>query len=344
MTLVSNDPNWWPLLDFYRIYSCFIVASSTVVIYDWVLTFGQEFELVLRQRWSRMTVTYISVRYFGMLSFGYYHQHTTGSSVSFGDRYSEDSALFSISSFNSLSSYVGYSELVIDLDLPGTILGLTQWWMIFIVNVMLGYILITRLRAMYKRSRKISIFLVGISLACMIVSGVILAISSSNVSGEELILSGTYQCVLSGNSGSPLSKTWITWILGIVWEFLVLCLAVWIAIKHFRELQRPSPGSDCFVMLIKTHVFYFAAHAAVSCLAIGSLLSPQISGSSSIGTEVYSGIVEISLLAQMFVMGPRLLLSIREYNANLVADSETGTNLTTIVFQEGIPVSTGDDV
>jgi len=229
-------------------------------------------------------------------------------------------------------------------DTGCTILGLTQWWMIFIVNVMLGYILITRLRAMYKRSRKISIFLVGISWACIIVSGVILAISSSNVSGEELILSGTYQCVLSGNSGSPLSETWITWILGIVWEFLVLCLAVWIAIKHFRGLQRPSPGRDCYVVLIKTHVFYFAAHAAVSCLVIGSLLSPQISGSSSIGTELYSGIVEISLLAQMFIMGPRLLLSVREYNANLVADSETGTNLTTIIFQEGIPVSTDDGV
>ncbi|KAG1806445.1 uncharacterized protein HD556DRAFT_1468653 [Suillus plorans] len=275
MTLVSNDPNWWPLLYFYRFYSYFIAASSTVVIYDWVLTFGQEFELVLRQRWSR------------------------------------------------------------------TILGLTQWWMIFIVNVMLGHILITRLRAMYKRSRKISIFLVGISLACIIVSGVILAISSSNVSAEELVLSGTYQCILSGNSGYPLSEPWI---LGIVWEFLVLCLAVWIAIKHFRELQRPSPGRDSFAMLIKTHVFYFAAHAAVSCLAIGSLLSPQISGSSSIGTEVYSGIVEISMLAQMFVMGPRLLLSVREYNANLVADSETGTNLTSIIFQEGILVSTDDGV
>ncbi|KAG2357949.1 hypothetical protein BDR07DRAFT_316411 [Suillus spraguei] len=61
MTLVSNEPQWWPLLDDYRIYSYFVVASSTVVVYDWALTFGQEFELVLRQRWSRMTVLYISV-------------------------------------------------------------------------------------------------------------------------------------------------------------------------------------------------------------------------------------------------------------------------------------------
>lgn len=60
-------------------------------------------------------------------------------------------------------------------------------------------------------------------------------------------------------------------------------------------------------------------------------------------TEIYSGILEIFLFVQMFVLGPRLLLSVREYHANLIAGSEIGTNLTTIVFQEDIvPVSTGD--
>jgi len=52
----------------------------------------------------------------------------------------------------------------------------------------------------------------------------------------------------------------MTWILGIAWEVLGLCLAVWVAVKHFRELQR-SPRwavSDCFTILIKTHVSYFA--------------------------------------------------------------------------------------
>jgi len=53
----------------------------------------------------------------------------------------------------------------------------------------------------------------------------------------------------------------ITWILGSAWEILALSLAVWIAIKHFRELQRASTGwavGDCFTILIQTHVFYFA--------------------------------------------------------------------------------------
>jgi hypothetical protein len=46
----------------------------------------------------------------------------------------------------------------------------------------------------------------------------------------------------------------------MAWEVLTLCLAVWMAVKHFREKQWPSTGwavMDCFTILIKTHVFYF---------------------------------------------------------------------------------------
>ncbi|OJA08514.1 hypothetical protein AZE42_02468, partial [Rhizopogon vesiculosus] len=42
MTMVSDDPSWWPVINFYRIYSYVAVASSTAVMYDWALTFGQE--------------------------------------------------------------------------------------------------------------------------------------------------------------------------------------------------------------------------------------------------------------------------------------------------------------
>ncbi|KAG2359985.1 hypothetical protein BDR07DRAFT_1413627 [Suillus spraguei] len=63
MTLVLNDPSLLPLISLYRISSYFIVAISAGVLYDWVLTFGQEVELVWRQRWSHMTVLFLSVRF-----------------------------------------------------------------------------------------------------------------------------------------------------------------------------------------------------------------------------------------------------------------------------------------
>jgi len=53
----------------------------------------------------------------------------------------------------------------------------------------------------------------------------------------------------------------MTWVLVSAWETLALSLAVWIAIKHFRELKRTSTGwtlGDFFMILMQTHVFYFA--------------------------------------------------------------------------------------
>ena len=74
---------------------------------------------------------------------------------------------------------------------------------------------------------------------------------------EEIVLSGTYLC---DSITDPLLVA-ATYILVTVWEVLALCVAVWIAVKHFREFQRPSTSwtiGDCFTVLIKTHVFYFA--------------------------------------------------------------------------------------
>ncbi|KAG2337766.1 hypothetical protein BDR05DRAFT_969877 [Suillus weaverae] len=46
MTLVSNDPSWWPLINASLISSYFIVVGCAGIIYDWILTFGQEVELI----------------------------------------------------------------------------------------------------------------------------------------------------------------------------------------------------------------------------------------------------------------------------------------------------------
>jgi hypothetical protein len=64
-----------------------------------------------------------------------------------------------------------------------------------------------------------------------------------------------------GYPGDALILASIIWILGTVWEVLALLLAVWIAVKHFCELRRCSTSDiirDCFTVLMKTHVSYFA--------------------------------------------------------------------------------------
>jgi hypothetical protein len=124
---------------------------------------------------------------------------------------------------------------------------------------------------------------------------------------EVFILSGTYQCMISC-AGDSIFLQSIIWILGTVWELLALCLAVWIAVKHFRELRRYSTSGiigDCFTVLMKTHVSYFARWAhivnvvllsrwnftpasilALSCFKIG-LFSPRLSAVCRSITDLY---------------------------------------------------------
>ncbi|OAX40501.1 hypothetical protein K503DRAFT_603983 [Rhizopogon vinicolor AM-OR11-026] len=256
--IVSNDPELWPLIDLYRVASYFVVASSTAMVYDWVLTFGQEFELIWMQRWSLMTFLYLSVRYLGIV-------------YSIGNLLCMSSHIDFVSSDQSRVASIPSVSMT---DVVSNIMTFALLWTSIIVNILLGVIMITRLYAMYQGSKRILIFIVTIFMAITIISVVLNAIGSSYISGEEVVFSGTHQCITGGSQ--PLISE--TWILGTVWEVVALSLAVWIVVKHFRELRRSSKGwatDDCFMVLIKTHVLYFVGFTAVSCIDLG-LLSPVL--------------------------------------------------------------------
>ncbi|KIK39629.1 hypothetical protein CY34DRAFT_808084 [Suillus luteus UH-Slu-Lm8-n1] len=206
---------------------------------------------------------------------------------------------------------------------------------------MLGVIMVTRLHAMYQRSRIMLIFLVIIFLAVNIACGVFKAIGLRYNVAEEVILSGTYMCNYNYEGDVQLLFS-LFWIFNTVWEALALCLSVWIAVKHFRDLRRhgQSTGStvgDCFRVLMTSHLLYFASFAAVSCLQL-SFLSPDLVNSESIGALILYGALEFFLSVQMFVLGPRLILSVREYHANLVAASDAENSMASIVFQDRVHV------
>ncbi|KAG2132955.1 hypothetical protein DEU56DRAFT_913985 [Suillus clintonianus] len=284
----------------------FPVAASVGVAYDWVfpaLIFGQEVELVWKQRWSLMTVLYLSVRYLGIL----------------------------------------YAVL----NIPSRILFFVWDWTNIVAFPMLCVIMITRLHAMYQRSRRILIFLVVVCLAVNIFDVVVAVMSMRGISGEELILSGTYACTIGYADNFSLLDS-ITWILGTIWEVLALCLAVWIAVKHFRELRQYSAGGiigDCFTVLIKSHVLYFASFVAPSCFYLIIDLSPTLfTDRFSVEIQILLGITQILGAIQFFVLGPRLILSVREYNARLVADSDAATAMISIAFQERVHISTDSGV
>ncbi|KAG1817880.1 hypothetical protein EV424DRAFT_1540232 [Suillus variegatus] len=342
MTYVSNDHSWWPFISSHIFFGYWMVAAVVVVVYDWVLTLGQEIELIWRQHWSLMTVLYLIIRYIGI---PYSVVHLLGMShmrcVSFSDqRHTEFLPSASLTDTVSILQS-SHSHPINTLVCVSTITFYTVNVINLVVAAMLGVIMIARLHAMYQGSRKMLIFLVIIFLAVNITCGVISAIGLKYVVEEEIILSGMYVCYYAGIEQLLFS---IVWMLNTVWEVLALCLSVWIAVKHFRELRRLglSTGStirDCFRVLIHSHICYFASFVGVSCFQLANF-SPEIWYSTSIGAQILLGALQILFVMQMFVLGPRLILSVREYNAKLVAYSDAETSLNSIVFQERVHVST----
>jgi len=262
-----------------------------------------------------MTVLYLAVRYLGILS--------------------------------AVLNTVGDVPTISLTDAGCFIIFVVRNWTSVLVFAMLWVIIITRLHAMYQGSRKILIFLIVTFLAINIFAVVVVVMATMYASGEELILSGTYQCSI-GLSDDGLLLDSITWILGTVWEVFALCLAVWIAVKHFRELRQHSTGGimeDCFTVLIKTHMLYFASFVIVSGFNLIINFSPVLSANpSSPETQTCYGLLQILEVAQSFVLGPRLILGIREYHAKLVVDSDAATGMTSIAFQERVHISTSSDV
>ncbi|KAG2338071.1 hypothetical protein BDR05DRAFT_728610 [Suillus weaverae] len=282
-------------------------------MYDWALTFGQEVELIWRQRWSLMAVLYLTIRYVGI---GYAVLKTLPN-------------IPTILLTDTVGRIAYYAHQCIDEA----------------VDVILGVIMIARLHAMYQHSRKVLIILVVTFLAVRIadaVMGIIFVIHSSS---EEFVLSGTYQCI-SNYQRDTIYLDIMTWILSTVWEVLALCLAVWIAVNHFHELRQHSARGvtgGYFMVLMKTHVSYFAIFVGISCFNIG-LFSPMLSDLYSLESQIYLGFTQIFKFGQLFVLGPRLILGVREYHAQLAANPDTVSAMTSIAFQERIHVSTSSSV
>ncbi|KAG2060894.1 hypothetical protein BDR06DRAFT_1016859 [Suillus hirtellus] len=206
-------------------------------------------------------------------------------------------------------------------------------WLNVLVTALLGIIMIARLHAMYRRSRKMLIFLVATFLGITIPCVGITATGMRHTIGEEFILSGAYQCNYNYEGDARLLNS-MTWMLCTLWEVLLLCLAIRIAVKYFRELPRPLRArtiDECLMVIIKNHVVYFGSFTVASCFALG-FLSPTLVDSNSMGIATYHSILDVVSVTQLFMLGPRLILSVREYDAKLVADSDAGTYTTSLVF------------
>ncbi|KAG2151203.1 uncharacterized protein EDB93DRAFT_302047 [Suillus bovinus] len=213
-------------------------------------------------------------------------------------------------------------------------------WTPVIVNAMLGVTMIARINALYQGSKKMFIFLVVALLTCTIASGVLVVIANLGVSAQEAVLSGFHTCVDDNYIANLNFESLIS---TAAWEILAMFLTLWIVIKHIRELRQLPTGltiGDCITMLIKSHTFYFLAFAIMASLRLGAL-SQILTASMSIGSDIYFGLWSIAEVLQLFVLGPRLILSMREYHAKLVARADGEIGMTTFsTFRAGGDVLT----
>ncbi|KAG1821268.1 hypothetical protein DFJ58DRAFT_422860 [Suillus subalutaceus] len=229
------------------------------MVYDWALTFEQEFELILRKRWSFMTVLYICVRYIGIL---------------------------------------------------------------FAVIL---FIMIARINAMYRGSKKLL-------LSCCSLASLhdhlrsLMVIGTRGISTQETTLSAGYHICIIEFDTSMINLDYESLVSTAAWEILNLFLAVWIVIQHpgTATIADRIDHRGLFQDIIESHTFYFLAFAAVACFELGAL-SPNITNSLSVGSAIYSGIWSIADALQMFVLGSRLILSVRGYHAKVVARANGGT-------------------
>ncbi|KAG2035251.1 hypothetical protein BDR03DRAFT_963051 [Suillus americanus] len=214
----------------------------------------------------------------------------------------------------------------------------TIYWTTWFLMAILGVIMIARLYAMYQRSKKVLVLLVVVFMAINTANTVILTMNMRYISAEQFVLSGTYQCVFD----NPQQLDTIPWILAAVWEVFALCLAVRIALKHFRELRQESAGGvirDCFTVLMTTHITYFVSFVVIVCFLLGYFSPTTSNDSYSPTTLIYFSFLEIFINVQSSVLGPKLILGVREYRAKLVIDSDAGPSMISNAFRECVLVS-----
>jgi hypothetical protein len=63
-----------------------------------------------------------------------------------------------------------------------------------------------------------------------------------------------------------------------------------------------------------------------------------------VGIGILLGVMSVLQVVQEVILGSRLILGVRKYCAELVANSDEGTNMTSIAFQEREHTGTSGDV
>ncbi|KAJ8594594.1 hypothetical protein M405DRAFT_808799 [Rhizopogon salebrosus TDB-379] len=225
------------------------------------------------------------------------------------ERWSLTTALYLITRYLVLAPNILLSDAV-----SGIVKRLFSWGMVLLTYTMHA-IMAIRVFAMYRRSRKMGLFLILCFMAASasrgVTDGLALSPSSGSIS-EEYILSGTGVCILFQAVVVP----YLDGIPSICIELLFFVLAARVFYKHVLEMQRTLPDwglDDCLSILFRDHLLHFFCYLTSNVMQIVII---SMNGNSE-GSWWYSSITIFFGTIQQCVLVPRLVISIREYNSQL---------------------------
>ncbi|KAF9473935.1 hypothetical protein BDN70DRAFT_348524 [Pholiota conissans] len=220
------------------------LASSVIIIFDHLITLGQEVELIWQSTWTLGKILFLLNRYYalGGIVFNNYaiFRHTVDESVC---------------------------------------MALYRWqgWTGLIACMLAEAILQMRLYALYSLSKKFLAFILTCWIACLTISGYVMYTSLAVLTTTPIVIPGGMFCL--ANNISP--HFYVFWIPMLSFEFLLCLLAV---IRGFQTYRSNGSlfrtGRKLVGILIRDSVVYFFVICAtyLTCLLIWILAPVNLIG------------------------------------------------------------------
>ncbi|KAH7903663.1 hypothetical protein BJ138DRAFT_1167787 [Hygrophoropsis aurantiaca] len=270
-------------------------AGGALVLYDQVLTFSQEVDLIWNRQWSYMTALYFIARYSGdLLVIGY-------------------AAMYMCINW----TYSGFVSIYLAVNWANNIFLLTM-----------QAILVIRVYALFNRSKKVLIF-----LATFYVLQAIATIAITGLIANKRVLdkSFTYAGPALGSVVQGFVTNFPTFlltaerdnsILSVVFDSILLCFALWAFGKHALEAKTLNKGWSINVLVrtvVADHLLYFVCNLIWLSLA----LATTNAGDSYTILGILVNDLSILSATLVVVAGPRMVISLRTIENKTRGEGET---------------------
>ncbi|KAF9220134.1 hypothetical protein BS17DRAFT_355952 [Gyrodon lividus] len=273
------------------------VVIITTISYDYLLTLGREVELIWRRPWSLVSSLYVLIRYLGIV----------------------------LAIMDAIWGSLIYMPELVRIDTFKFIN-----WGNYVYMLALEATMILRIFAMYNRSRRLLYFLLALFLPVVVVELVLSVLYFGPRNGmyvTNISLAGMEVCTANFSS-SPLLYIYFS-LPGIVFDGTLAMFAIARLIQHTANTQRSLGAWEMNVymrVLARDSILCFMGnftYRSFNLIPITNLPPPC------------KTLAQAFCSIEPFVLPPRLVIGFREYCAHIVADSDAGSQMESMIFQPG---------